>query len=488
MISIRKQQRVSKNFAFQFIYQAIVLLIPLIISPFLTRVLGSEQLGIHTYANSIALYFVIFANLGISRYGQREISKCSNDEQISKVFWSLYLLHLAISILSFLLFIGFCFAFVRDNTNIFLIEGVYVLSAAFDVTWLFYGLEDFKKVVVFNAFVKVLECALIFLLIKSPSDIWVYTLIVATGQLVIQLLLLFRGVSIVPFSKITIKDAIKHLKPVAFLSISVIAVSLYTVFDKILLGLLTTQENVAFYEYANRIIVLPTTFITIIGAVLYPRSCRMVEAGDLKSQKVYLKASLLIVSFFGFSSLFGLLSVAKQFAVIYYGEGFAQSGEIMIAMSALPFIVGLGEILRSQYLMPNHLDSKYILCVILNAIINLALSAILIPIIGVYGAVIGTTAAELFGLLFQVVVCRKLVQPLLILKTAVPFLLMGVLMYFALFFLSFCLDQSAISLIVKIVVGFIVYSVLAVLYVAFFEKDIWKMTFGKLKSVFIKNE
>ena len=95
--------------------------------------------------------------LGISRHGQRIISKYSSDEiQLRKAFWSLFAAHLLTASISICCYFCFILFFVKSNTNIFLIQTLYVLSAFFDVTWLFYGLENFRSVVIKNAGVKVL--------------------------------------------------------------------------------------------------------------------------------------------------------------------------------------------------------------------------------------------------------------------------------------------------------------------------------------------
>ena len=91
-----KKEKLSSNLIMQFLYQGVTLVIPLIISPFLTRTLGSNALGVYTYTYSIAYYFVMFAMLGISRHGQRIISQNrDDDEKLRKVFWSLFFTHIA---------------------------------------------------------------------------------------------------------------------------------------------------------------------------------------------------------------------------------------------------------------------------------------------------------------------------------------------------------------------------------------------------------
>ena len=474
--TVLKNDSIKNNFAFQLIYQVLVLAIPLVLSPYLTRTLGGEALGVYTYTNSIAYYFLMVANLGILKYGQRVISESVSDlTKLRKAFWSLYSVHALFSLLSLTIYIPFVFLFCKANQVIFLIHIAYVLSAMFDITWLFYGLEKFKVVVLINASIKVIECFLIFWFVKSASNLWLYTVIVVFGILISQVLLLpFASTFLKPirFSK---NDFTAHIKPLFIFSISVVAVSLYTVFDKTLLGLLSSVDNVAYYEYANKIVALPRTFITIIGTVLYPRACKLSSAGKSNEQKNLMIVSFYVVFLIGFASLFGFASISKQFAALYFGEEFMVSGEVMIAMCALPTIIGLGDVIRMQYLIPNHFDKEYIICIVLNAIVNIVLSLILIPVIGVYGAVVGTTAAELFGLVFQMIICRKFISPVVILKSSFPFALIGFLMFGFLRIVSESLGEGLVSLIITIFVGAFIYLFASAIYTFFFQRDIWRL-------------
>lgn len=476
-----KKQSVKNNFIFQFIYQVLILVVPLIVSPYLTRTLGDTALGTYSYVNSIAYYFVMFANLGIAKHGQRVIAQKSKDDiQLRKTFWSLFTLHGVLSLICLLIYFLVFGFIVESDKIIFLIQGLYVASALFDITWLFYGLENFKSVVIRNAVIKILECALIFVFVKKTEDLSIYTFIACGALLLGQVIMMPQAISIIKPIKFGIDDCKEHVKPLLIFSISVIAVSLYNVFDKTLLGWMTTKENVAYYEYANKIVSLPRTFVTIIGTVMFPRACKMANEGNIEGQKKYLKASLLVVSFIGLASLFGLAAVSKQFSLIYYGADFAVSGDVMIAMCAIPLIIGLGDIVRTQYLIPNHMDKEYTICIILNAIVNLILSASLIPIIGIYGAVVGTCAAELFGCIFQIIICRKFIYPLTIVKTLVPFTIIGAIMFAVIKLVAIPLDQGILSLLIQVGVGAFVFVLLSILYIFFFEKDIWNMAIGKL--------
>ena len=479
---------IIKNFSFQIVYQIIILVIPLIVSPFLTRRLGDTALGNYSYIHSISYYFVLFANLGIMKHGQRIISQSKTNDDKRKNFWSLYCIHAIISLTSVLFYLCFVSSFVKDNKTLFYIEIVYVISAIFDVTWLFYGLENFKSVVLRNAIIKIVETALIFIFIRQPGDLYLYFIITSCGFLLCNGSIFFQGVKIVPPIKFSKDDVFKHIKPMLVFFISVVAISLYTVFDKTLLGLMSSKENVAYYEYSNKIVSIPTTFIAVIGTVMYPRACRFAAEGDVKQQKAFINYSILATSFIGMAAFFGLFSVAELFVSIYYGEAFSECGSIIQCMCILPLVIGLGEVIRTQYLIPNKMDRIYTVCIVLNAVLNVALSVALIPLIGVYGAVVGTISAELFGTIVQLVVVRKFIDLKYLIKQIIAFFLIGLIMYFSIIFVDAFLTgfNGILRLLLDITIGALTYILISIFYIYLFEKSLFERLKIKLSAIIRK--
>ena len=469
---IRKQS-ISQNFFFQYAYQILILVIPLVLAPYLSRTLKETALGIFSYANSIAAYFVAMSMLGIARHGQRIISENIDDDIIlRKSFWSLFTVHIMVSVISLLVYTIFIALFVNDDKRIFVIEILYVASAIFDITWLFYGLENFKSVVIKNAIVKMVECICVFIFVKEPNDLGKYVFINAFSIFLGQAIMVPQAVKAVKPIRFTKDDAREHIKPLLIFSVSVIASFMYTIFDKTLLGLMSTKENVAFYEYSNKIVNVPKTIIGVTGTVMFPRACRFAAEGNIEGQSKYIKLSYFITSFLGMASLFGLMGIADTFSIVYYGDSFKICGRIMACMAPLIYIVGAGDIIRTQYMIPNHMDRQFNICIVFNAVINFVLSMLLIPVIGVYGAVVGSVSAETFGLLVQLSICRKFVKISDILKELRPFTLIGSLMFVCVRYIDMILEVSLFKLVLEIVVGGFLYCVLSFLYVFMFRKDI----------------
>ena len=468
-----KADGIKRNFIFQISYQTLILVIPLIISPYLTRVLGSNNLGIYTYVNSIAYYFLIFANLGISKHAQRVIANSrDNNEELRKNFWGLYSLHSIFSILSLFIYAFLSLFVVEENQTVFLLHIFYVVSALFDITWLFQGLENFKSVVIRNAFVKVLECVLIFVFVKTINDLWIYTIIMSASILLGHLIMLPSALKIVPPIRIQIKNMTMHLKPMLVLFVAVVASTLYTVLDKTLLGLMATKSEVAYYEYANKIITIPKQLIIVIGVVMFPRACRVYNERKFDQLEEYIDLSMLATCFLSFAFTFGIMAIGRKFAVLYYGEEFEKTGEVLFWMAPLIFVVMIGDIIRSEYLIPAKKDFLYTLCMVISAVLNILLSIVFIPIMGIYGAIIGTTIAEVFGLVFQIISCRGIYPPKRLLFKAIPFMFAGVIMFMILCFIDTSTPTSFPYLLMEIGIGVIIYIVLSLLvFLTFFDKQ-----------------
>ncbi len=465
-----KPDSAKKNYAFQILYNSAILVIPLIVSPYLTRTLGSNSLGVYTYTYSIAYYFVIVSMLGINKHGQRIIAQRRHDHtSLRKTFWSLICVHLIASMLSLVAYFVYVICICKSDVNIAVLQGIYVFSAAVDITWLFEGLEKFQIIAIRNMIIRVLETACIFLFVRTPADTGVYTLIMSISVFMGYLVMLPGVISAIPPIRITIKDMREHIKPLFTLFAATVAISLYTVFDKTLLGIMSTKDDVAFYEYSDKIIKIPEQFIIVIGTVLFPRACVCASNNDSRGMNRIYDYCLIVTSFIGFASCFGLAAVSDLFASVYYGETFAICGPVIISMCPLILIIGLGEAVRNSFIYPLKKDSTMVKILIANAVINLVLSYLLIPVFGIYGAVIGTIGAETFGLISEFIICRKYISWNDTIRNGFPFAIIGLIMYFAVRMVAKYTAESLMGLLTQIVIGAFIYLSLSFVYGFFFN-------------------
>ena len=125
------QTSIKKNYIYNTIYQVLSLITPLITAPYISRVLGSNGVGIYSYTNSIVTYFTLFAALGTASYGQREIAMHRDDpETSSKLFWEIEILSLTTTAVSLIVWIAWIFISTQ-YTAIYSVLTLSVLAVAF---------------------------------------------------------------------------------------------------------------------------------------------------------------------------------------------------------------------------------------------------------------------------------------------------------------------------------------------------------------------
>lgn len=451
---------VASNTAFYLIYQIILFVVPLVIMPYLTRVFTESTLGEYSFSYSMAYYFVLGANLGISMYGQREIaSNKNNKEALTRKFWSLFYVHSVFSILSFIAFIIFFTVSKQIGLYVFIIP--YVISALFDVTWFFYGLENFKLVTIVNASLALLKMCLVFVLVKNNNSLWVYQLISFGSVLLSQLCIFLFAVKVVGKPvKVLPHECFHHLKPILYFALAAIALTLYTYLDRTLLGIMVhdSKKSVAYYECADKVVAVPRMIITTLGTVLYPKMCAYAANKDKDKIRGYTLFSIDWTTFLSLGSIFGLIAMAVPFSMLYYGDSYIVSGYAMMMMAPLIFIISLGSICRTQYILPQKKDKIFLIAISLNAVVNLSLNVALIPRMGIYGVVLSSIVSELVGLLFQLYHCRKEFPFRYLLKSTIIHLSASFLMYVILLGVSkFINPDSWVRILLLFVIGILVY-------------------------------
>ncbi len=141
-----EQNKLSRNYLYSRLSRLSICVLPLIVTPYLTRVLSAEYNGQYVYTSTIACFFIMFSKLGLESYGNRSIAVCRDDpQQRSRVFCSIYALQLTSSVLSITAYLVLLYTGIPPELRtVCLLQLMYVGTGLFDVSWFFYGLEQFR--------------------------------------------------------------------------------------------------------------------------------------------------------------------------------------------------------------------------------------------------------------------------------------------------------------------------------------------------------
>lgn len=475
-----REKSVAKNYMYNMVYQILILITPLITTPYVSRTLGAGPIGRYSYTQSIVTYFILVGTVGIAMYGEREIAYMQDDrERRSRTFWEIIILR-AITV-SIALAV-FCAIFVTEGKNriLYAIQIVDIVANMLDISWFFQGMEDFKRIVMRNMFVKIVCVAMIFIFVKQPSDLPLYVVCYSLSLFLGNVSLWFYLPSYLVKVGVKSLKVFSHFMPAFILFIPQIATQVYTVLDKTMLGKLAVNNamvQVGYYEQSQKIVKLLLTIITSLGTVMLPRMASIYAKKDTKLLNEYMDKSFRYTYMIGFPLMLGLIAVSQHFVPVFYGSGYEPVGSILIYISPIIIFIGLSNVIGTQYQIPTNKQRDYTLSVVVGAITNFTLNLLLIPHMGYMGAVLATDIAELIVLYVHFYCVRKDINIKKSLLCCKNYLISAIIMFISCVLISFVnIESHIIMLTIQIIIGVIVY--FGMLFV--FKDELLRMIMNKL--------
>ena len=460
-------KKLIKNYIYNLSYQILVMVIPLLLLPYLSRTIGVDGTGVYSYTYTVAQYFVLFGMLGIKNYGIRTIAKVQdNRAQKSRLFCSLYTMQIITSCFAIVAYLIYSLFITNENYKIyFYIQLIYVVSAILDISWYFSGIEDFKKILIRNIITKILTIILIFALVKSEKDIWIYTFIMALSYFVGNMILWINIKKQIDFNIPNKSDVISHFLPNLKLFIAVIAVSIYTMMDKIMIEALGSVTELGFYEYAQKINYVQVLIVSAFGTVMLPRMSNIAERNEHSKFIDNINKSLKFIMFLSFAFSFGIIGLSETFVPLYLGKNLLHSAVLLRILSISTLFVSWGNVIRTQYLIPKEKDNVYIISVILGALVNLIINLLLIPKFQAIGACIATVIAEATVMMYQAIKINNEINLLDNIRNVSSFLIKAIIMLVIIMPLKNLEMDKFVILFMQITIGGLVYLILNYKYI-----------------------
>lgn len=459
------RSEVKKNYIYNMIYQVFLIALPLITTPYVSRVLGSEGIGTYSFTLSIVSYFVFAGTLSLSMYGRREVAfHQKNRADRSKAFWQINIIKWITMSISLFIFYFTC---IHDTNygSYFFIFTLELLANMFDISWYYNGIEQFKTLTIRNLIIKTICTACIFIFVDSPDDLWLYILIYCLSNFISSLSLWVILPRTISRAKVTFTETKKHLIPVLILFLPQMATEIYTVLDRTMLGALTNNmSTVGIYEQSQKVIKMALTIITALSPVLSVRIASLYAENKPKEIRTTMKGSFDFTWAFATPIAFGIAGIASDLVPWFMGDEFLDAILIMQVGTLLVFFISIGSAIGQQYLVPTKKQKSYTLSVLLGAGTNLIGNFILIPISGALGAIIASILAEFVVSLTQMFAVRSVISFKEMLAPAKKTLPAGVIMLAVILGLSALLPSSIVTTLIEVVVGAVVYSVILVLF------------------------
>ena len=454
--------QVIKNFLYNVSYQLLTIILPLITVPYVSNILGAEGIGNYAFTYANMQYFVIFGMVGITLYGNRQIAYVrDNKEKLRNTFFSIYTLQLITTTISFILYLIFVLVFNNgDYKWLYIVQGINIIASMTDISWLFMGLEQFKKTVVRNTIVKLASLASIFIFVKSSNDTVIYTLILALSALIGNLTFWFYVPKAIGFKSIKISGLNLHLKASLALFIPQIAIQIYVLLDRTMLGTITDTVQVGFYENSQKIVKIVLTLATAIGTVMMPKIANTVASGDMKKVKYYIKNSFFFVSALSIPLMFGLMGVAPELSPWFFGNNFVGIEKLIVISSLIILAISWSNVLGMQLLVPLNKTKEFTISVTSGAIINFVLNLVLIKKFGAIGSCISTIIAEFTVTSVQFYLIKDFIKAKELIKPVVLFIPASIVMYIFVRIIGNFMGAGILTNIVQGMVGVITYFII----------------------------
>lgn len=454
----------KKNFLYNSAYQILTLILPVVTAPYLSRVLGSDGVGTYSYTYSIAYYFVMFAMLGVNNYGNRSIAQSRNDsEHLSQTFWSIWALQGILGLCAVLIYVAYALLISRESIYA-LIWVPYVLTAILDINWFYFGLEKFKFTVTRNFIIKLITFVLTFVVVRGEHALVAYLALMSASMFIsVVVLWPFLRTEVNRYVP-SLKEIVVHIKPNLVLFVPVIAVSLYTVMDKVMLGQISGMSETGIFENSYKVGQMPVTLITALGTVMLPNATNLIASGREAESIKRMGPSMWFAMLLSSAFTFGLFAITPEFVPIFFGDGYGRCGIVLPLIAFdMPFM-SWANVIRTQYLIPKQRDKDYVFSILLGAASNVTVNLLLIPTLGAIGAGIGTLVAEAVVCIVQTIEVSNDLPLRQWYKETAPGAIIGLLMFICVRMISRLLDISVAGLLIEILIGILSFTVFAAIW------------------------
>lgn len=455
------QKSFTRNYIFNLLYQIMAIALPLITTPYLSRVLGADSIGQYSFAQSIVSYFALFAALGTTLYGQRLIARANSDPQErSKLFWEVFIFRL----LGVIIACGiYCILIIprSADTLLYIVAAIEIITVAFDITWFYQGMEDFRPIALCTAIGRFVAIVCIFVFVKEKSDLVIYVILYCCSILLGNLISWFGLKNyLVPVRLRGFKIG-RHFLPSVSLFASQFAIQIYTVLDKTMIGLITKSDfQNGYYEQSQKLIKVLIAIVTSLGAVMASRVAVLWK--ENKKDEIYklLYGSFRLIFALGLPMAAGVNLIISRFVPIFYGAGYESVIPIINVLVLMFPVLGCSNIIGIQLLVPSGREKLLTCSVIAGAAANVILNLIMIGHFQALGAAIASVCAEFIVTAVQFWFVRKEIKVLPVLKIFLRYACFTAVMWGIGFVISRFVGTGITGIIIIIIPCVLVYGLL----------------------------
>ncbi|MBC7826237.1 MAG: oligosaccharide flippase family protein [Chitinophagaceae bacterium] len=400
---------IKRNLVYNFILSVSQVFLPLLSIPYISRVLTPAGIGEVSFIDSFTFYFISIAEFGIVVYGMREVARLRNEpEKKEKLVSELLLLHIISSSFTLVLYgvaVYFIWSKIHD-IRILYFSLSFLIVNFFACEWYFLGMEKFRYITFRSVLCRVLGLVSIYILIKQPSDYFIYYAIIASSAMLNSLwnnYLLFKEVS-VSFKNTNWKRHIPKLRITYFISL-VYGITL--ILDNVLLRIVSTASAVGYYAFSVKIVRISTTLLSDSLQVFFPRIVYFIRQNNRKKVQLMITLNLQLLILFSVPICAGVFLLAEPLVIIFLGEQFIPATGNLRILAAFPLLKSYNHFLSKQVLISHNRERLYLNGLVVTSVVFVFLMLFLSYKYADSGASYAIMLAEILLLLINYYYVRK---------------------------------------------------------------------------------
>ena len=387
----------KKNFAYKGLLTIANPIMGIITFPYISRVLGVENVGLVNFVDNTISYFLLFASMGVSTIGVRAIASSKNDQgMLNKVFSNILGMNLIFTFFVLLLYNLALILIPRFNANIelFLIGNAKIIFTSLLIEWFYSGIENFRFITIRTLLIRLLYILLVFVFIKDPGDYVLYFILTTAIVVVNSIVNMLHSLR---FVKVELREFFRFtfFKENLLIGVYSIMTSMYLTFNVMFLGLTTNDLEVGYYTSAFKLYSLILSVFTAFTSVMLPRMSSLISDNNIAQFNLFINKSFGSVSLFSLPIVLCSALLAPEIIDLICGLGY--EGAIVPMQIIMPSIilVAISQVLAIQVLMPLKRDNILLRTSIIGAIVSIVLNITLVPQCGSIGSAFVLMLSEL---------------------------------------------------------------------------------------------
>lgn len=380
--------KIRRNLFYNTLLTSAYYVFPLIVYPYVSRVLGVSNIGLVGFIDSIATYFILFSMMGISIVGTREIARAGADLSTRRnAFASLLSLHSVMTVATLAVMAAATFLVPQLRAQLPMM-GVGMCKLVFNlflIEWFYRGIEDFKFITIRTILVRACYVGAVFIFVRKAEDTFVYYFLTMTVVAVTAAINTAESRRFLGRGKVRISIG-KYLKPFFTLGVYELLAASYSTLNAAFLGFVSDDTEVGYYTTAAKVISILTMIYISFSGVLLPRMSSLVAEGNTEIFRKYFRKTFKFVFLFSVPVIAIIEIFAPEVIMLLSGPGY--EGAVVPLRIMMPFllVLGLEQLFTVQTLMPMGRETLIMKITVIAAMAGILLNVILVPRLGAIGS------------------------------------------------------------------------------------------------------